>query len=163
MNIDNDLRIELLNFKINGKFDVTPYIIYTNLIMYAKFENGNVNGIELQRGQCLSSIPRLCEKTGLTEKSIRNAIKKLIDAGYIKKYATKHYTIFTVCHYDKKKNTEDKRDNSKQTVANNNLNDNEPMSQKQTEAERYRYLSEEILQRDLTAEEKEFFNNYNGG
>lgn len=164
MNIDNDLRNEILNFSITGTSRVNCLIVYVYMMMYANFKDKTINGIDIKRGQYLTSCNVLAEKTGLSEQNVRTAIKKLIEAGYIKKYSTKKYTILTMCHYDKqhdkKKNVEYKKQS---TVANNNLNDNEPIIHQQTDAERYRYLSEEILKRDLTAEEKEFFNNYNGG
>lgn len=164
MNIDNDFRNEVLNFHVHGANYQNCFQLYVYLLMYAKFENGEINGIELKRGQCLTSIATLAEKTKMSERNIRTAIQKLIEAGYIKKYSTKKYTILTMCHYDKQRDKKQNvKDKKQSTVASNNLNDNEQIIHQQTDAERYRYLSEEILKRDLTAEEKEFFNNYNGG
>lgn len=161
MNIDNDLRTELLNFSVDSANYQNCFQLYVYLLMYAKFESGEINGIELKRGQCLTSIATLAEKTKMSERNIRTAIDKLIKYGYIKKYATKKYTIITLCHYDKHKQ---ESKNKQQNVSNNkDVETNTKTPQKQTDAERYRYLSEEILKRDLTAEEKEFFNNYNGG
>lgn len=162
MNIDNDFRSELLNFHIDGANYQNCFQLYVYLLMYAKFEDGCINGIELKRGQCLTSITKLSEKTGLSEQNIRTAIKKLIEAGYIKKYATKKYTILTMCHYDKKydkkKNADVQDKYPKEQQGSPNCNKEQDIINKQES--RLQELREKAIAGTLTPEEAEEFNNW---
>lgn len=162
MNIDNDFRNELLNFHIDGANYQSCFQLYVYLLMYAKFEDGNINGIELKRGQCLTSITKLSEKTGLSEQNVRTAIKKLIEAGYIKKYSTKKYTILTMCHYDKKyekkKNADVKDKQLKDKQDSPNVDNEQDIINKQEK--RLQELREKAMAGTLTPEEAEEFNNW---
>ena len=84
LNIDFRLRSEILSFSINGKPNPTAFTVYTYLLMSAQYEDNMVNGISLKCGQVLTSVRRLSANTGLTEKTVRIAIKHLIENGYIK-------------------------------------------------------------------------------
>lgn len=151
LNIDNRLRGELLNFSINGKPDSKAFTIYTRLLMTAQYEDNTVNGISLQCGQTLTSIRRLSADTGLTEKSVRIAVKHLIENGYIEQLSTKNYTIFTLCHYtnDTPKATDTKQDKA---------TENTQMDKQ--EQENYRNeLIQKAISGNITAEEKEILNN----
>ena len=147
MNIDNDLRQELNGFSIENRKDPAAYIVYTHLIVNANYENSD----KVKRGQILTSFRKLSEETGLSERQIRTAVKKLITAKYITQRSTRYYTIFTLCHYDRKatdSTTAKQKKNSK--------------SIKPNAADRQRYLDlcKKISHSPLTQEEKEFFNNY---
>lgn len=162
MNIDNDFRNEVLNFHVHGANYQNCFQLYVYLLMYAKFENGEINGIELKRGQCLTSIATLAEKTKMSERNIRTAIQKLIEAGYIKKYSTKKYTILTMCHYDKKyekkKNTDVKDKQPEEKQDSPNCNKEQDIINKQES--RLQELREKAIAGTLTPEEAEEFNNW---
>lgn len=156
MDIDNELRKKLLNFSVGNKKDPTACIVYIYLLMYAKFKDGIINGIELKRGQCLTSFRMLSNATGITERGVRTAVKKLIAEKYIKQHSTNHYTIFTICSYDmtdrhKTKNKTDKKSPNPSYEAQN-----------EQDIQRYNELTDVLIsgQRELTAEEKDFFNNF---
>lgn len=146
LNVDNRLRRELLNFSINGKPDSKAFTIYTRLLITAQYENGTINGISLQCGQVLTSVRRLSADTGLTEKSVRIAVKHLIENGYIEQLSTKNYTIFTLCHYT----TEDKGNSSKQGTDND----------KQNREAYHKELKQKAINGTITSKEKEILNNW---
>ena len=154
MNIDNDLRLELNRFSIGNKKDPVAYNIYTYLIVNANYANSD----KVNRGQILTSFRKLSEETGLSEQQVRTAVKKLITAKYITQRSTRYYTIFTLCHYDRKTNTgsaEKQKKNGKSIKP--HAGGNIPSA---ADRQRYLELSEKILHSPLTQEEKEFFNNY---
>ena len=152
LNIDNRLRGELLNFSINGKPDSKAFTIYTRLLMTAQYEDNTVNGISLQCGQALTSIRRLSADTGLTEKSVRIAVKHLIENGYIEQSSTKNYTIFTLCHYK----TEDKDTNNKGNSSKQGKADND----KQNREAYHKELKQKAINGTITDKEKEILNSW---
>ena len=154
MNIDSNLRCELNSFSIENRKDPTAFIVYTHLLLNANYANSN----KAQRGQILTSFRKLSEETGLSERQIRTAVKKLISAKYITQRSTRNYTIFTLCRYDRKTNTgsaEKQKKNGKSIKP--HAGGNIPSA---ADRQRYSELREKILHSPLTQEEKEFFNNY---
>ena len=101
----------------------------------------------------LTSVRRLSTDTGLTEKTIRIAIKHLIENGYIEQYSTNHYTIFTLCHYKTENRvTNSKGSSSKQGKADSNI--------KQEREDYYNQLVKKYMQGTLTAEEQKIFDEW---
>ena len=141
-----------MNFSINGKPDSKAFTIYTRLLMTAQYEDNTVNGISLQCGQALTSIRRLSADTGLTEKSVRIAVKHLIENGYIEQLSTKNYTIFTLCHYK----TEDKDTNNKGNSSKQGKADNDKQNREAYRKE----LRQKAINGTITDEEQETLNNW---
>ncbi len=70
---------------VNARFykDVNAKVLYMHLRLLATY-NGYIFGkYQLQAGQCVSSVRRLAEETGLTVKEVRGAIDRLIQYGEI--------------------------------------------------------------------------------
>lgn len=157
-NVDNRLRSELLDFSINGKSNPTAFALYTYLVMTAQYENSAVNGISLKCGQVLTSVRRLSADTGITEQSVRTAIKNLISNGYIEQHSTRNYTIFTLCHYV----TESKDTDSKGSITKQNIigsSDTKQMNEQEKE-DYYNQLVQKYMQGTLTAEEQKIFDEW---
>lgn len=154
MNIDNDLRNEILNFSVDSKAGDNCFKLYIYILMYANFKDNTINGIDIKRGQHLTSISVLAEKTGLSEKNVRTAITALVKAGYIKQYATKGYSIITACHYDKKKKAE-----SKTAAKAEDVTTVEEKPKGKDEAY-YNHLLDMALERPLTPEEQKYINEW---
>lgn len=164
MNIDSELRKELLYFSVGNKKDPTAFIVYTYLLCKANHsdtvisDNKTEDTITINRGQTITSFRKLSEETGLSEQQVRTAVKKLISAKYITQRSTRYYTIFTLCHYDRKTNTgsaEKQKKNGKSIKP--HAGGNIPSA---ADRQRYLQLCEKISHSPLTDEEKEFFNNY---
>lgn len=164
MNIDSELRKELLYFSIGKKKDPTAFVVYSYLLYKANHSNAIINDnkttntITINRGQTMTSFRKLSEETGLSERQIRTAVKNLISAKYITQQSTRNYTIFTLCHYDRK-NIDDTFKSKK------NCNDKVPLQTQENipsaaDKKRYLQLCEKIQHSPLSEEEKEFFNNY---
>lgn len=158
MNIDNKLREELLFFSVNGKKNVNAFVVYTFLLMKANHKKAEFRDkrsdkvLCVERGQAMTSINTIAEKTGLTEKQVRTAVDKLIAEKLITKAATKHYTIFTLLHYDT--HTERRAEAKKPETQESGF----------TEADRlyFEELERKIRREPLTKEEEAFFNKYLG-
>lgn len=57
-------------------------------------------GIELQAGQFVTSLSRLEHEMRLSQKTIRNALRKLEKMGELVTQKGRAYTIITICNYE---------------------------------------------------------------
>ena len=71
------------------------------LLLLANYEDRNWRGIEIKRGQLLTSLRSLSQKSGLSVQSVRTAISHLKATGEITCHTTKTYTLITVENYGK--------------------------------------------------------------
>lgn len=99
--------------KDNTGFVVEPRAILTNewytdpLTMHllrhcrlrANFENTKWRGIEIKRGQFVTSLKTLSTETGMSVMQVRTALEKLEKTGYITNNATNKNRIITVVFY----------------------------------------------------------------
>lgn len=102
----------------NTGFVIEPRAILTNewytdpLTMHllrhcrlrANFENTKWRGIEIKRGQFVTSLQTLSTETGLTIKQVRTALEKLEKTGYVASKATNKNRIITVLFYSEEQN-----------------------------------------------------------
>lgn len=80
--------------------DTNVFRIFTHLILTANWEPKKWKGVPVKRGQKITSIQHMAEETGLTEQSVRTAIKKLKLTGELTTEATNRYTLVTLINYD---------------------------------------------------------------
>ena len=80
--------------------DVNVCRLFMHFILVANHKDGNWRGIEIKRGQRLTSLNKLESETGLTKGQIRTAIKKLISTNEIAQQSHAQHTVFTVINYD---------------------------------------------------------------
>lgn len=66
----------------------------------ANFENTKWRGIEIKRGQFVTSLKTLSTETGMSVKQVRTALEKLEKTGYAASKATNKNRIITVFFYD---------------------------------------------------------------
>lgn len=57
-------------------------------------------GIEIKAGQFVTSLSRSVAETGLSQKTIRNALRKLEKMGELVTQKSRAYTIITICNYE---------------------------------------------------------------
>lgn len=74
--------------------------IFIYFLISANKEDRKWNGIDIKRGQLVTSSKTITEKTGLTSQQIRTCLEKLIISKEITKESNRHYTIITVCKYE---------------------------------------------------------------
>lgn len=112
--------------------------IFIFLLLSANHQDGKWQGIEIKRGQLITGINSIHQKTGISHQTIRTCLKRLEKTGEINKQSTNKYSIITICKYDEYQDSEqatnkqtNKRITSNQqatnkqlTTNNNNNNDN---------------------------------------
>jgi uncharacterized phage protein (TIGR02220 family) len=93
--------------------------LFIDLLLDANYEDSKVGFLEIKRGQCLTSIKRIHQNTGLTYQQIRTSLGKLEKSGEINKQTTNRYSIITIKRYDDYQNVNKQVTNKQQT--NNNI------------------------------------------
>ena len=80
--------------------DPNTMTLFIHCLLLANYRDNKWHGIDVPRGSFVSSIASLAKITGLSEKSVRTAIKHLKEAGNLASKSTNKYTLFTVQNYD---------------------------------------------------------------
>lgn len=75
--------------------------LFTYLILAANHRDGSYRGTPVKRGQLITGRQSLSERTGLSEKQVRTALKRLVGSSEIATEASNRYTLITVMNYDK--------------------------------------------------------------
>lgn len=74
--------------------------LFIHLLLLANHEAKKWQGIEIGRGQLVSSVQSLSARTGLSVSQIRTGLKRLEMTGEIANKTTNKYSVITVCKYD---------------------------------------------------------------
>ena len=93
--------------------------LFIDLLLDANYEDSKVGFQEIKRGQCLTSLKRMHENTGLTYQQIRTSLSKLEKSGEINKQTTNRYSIITINKYNDYQESNKQTTNKQQT--NNNI------------------------------------------
>jgi biotin operon repressor len=80
--------------------DINVFRLFTHLILTANWKPKRWQGEIVNRGQKVISIQNLAQETGLTEQSVRTAIKKLKSTGELTSKSTNKYTVVTLTNYE---------------------------------------------------------------
>ena len=97
--------------------------LFVHLLLLANHEAKKWQGIEIGRGQLVSSVQSLSAKTGLSVSQIRTGLKRLEMTGEIANKTTNKYSIITICKYDSYQT---------QAVCNDKQNDKQIANESQT-------------------------------
>lgn len=79
--------------------DINVRVLFIHLLLKANHTPKSWRGIEIQAGQLVTSLSRLEAETGLSQKKIRNALKKLEKTGELVTQKGRAYTLITICNY----------------------------------------------------------------
>lgn len=130
--------------------DVYVSHLFISLILLANHDTKNVKGIEINRGQHLTSVKELSFITGMSETAIKTNLKKLESTGEIIDDVKKNqYRIITVVNYDKFQgvvgrsttdNATDSKTNNETNNSTNNTTDNATTNNK--------YISNDIYKEE---------------
>ena len=83
------------------KGDAFVTYLYMWLLDGATEKRKHVHGVELNRGQLLTSINNICLITKLSSTSVKNSLKKLKESGEIsEEIKPNKYRIITIIHYE---------------------------------------------------------------
>ena len=80
--------------------DANTVAVFVRLLIEADIVPNSWHGIPVPRGGMVSSYARLAEKTGLSVKKVRTAIKHLEAAGCVAKTAYPNCTVFAIKNFD---------------------------------------------------------------
>ena len=138
--------------------------VFIDLLLDANFEDSKRGLIDIKRGQCLTSLNRIQERTGLTCKQIRTALSKLEKSGEIGKQVTNRYSIITINKYNDYQKQDKQRANKGQSKGNIKENKEEKeinnIKEKINKKEKYGQFENVLLTDDEYQKLKEQFVDY---
>lgn len=129
--------------------DSTTLHLFIDLLLDANYEDNKVGFEIIKRGQCLTSLKRMHERTGLTIKQIRTALDKLEKSGEIGKQTTSRNSIITINKYN------DYQEKGKQTANKRQTKGN--IKEYKEYQEEKEYIKESISKDILKKAEKKYF------
>jgi len=74
--------------------------LFLFMLMKANHKTGKWQGIDIERGQFVSSFGNISSATGISIQTIRTILKKLEKTNEIKVKSTSQFTIVTICKYE---------------------------------------------------------------
>jgi len=74
--------------------------LWVHLLINANWEDGEWRGMEVKRGQLITSVHSLSVETGLSVSQVRTCLNRLRDSKQIVIETTKQMTKITICNYD---------------------------------------------------------------
>ena len=79
--------------------DGNTFRLFVHLLIKANHEPKKWQGIDIDRGQCVTSIGNLAEELHLSVKQIRTAIKHLEKSGNVAHRGARKYSVFVIHNY----------------------------------------------------------------
>lgn len=101
--------------------DINTKVLFLHLLLRANWKSKEWQGIEVERGQLISSYSNLASETGLTVSEVRTALKHLILTGEVAHQPFNKFGLFTVIKYDMYQSV-DSQDSSQSTVSSQPIN-----------------------------------------
>jgi len=80
--------------------DVNTKAVFLDLLLNAQYKDTRYKGNLIKRGQLITSVNAISERTGLSARNIRTALEHLQNTKEIDKQTDKHFTLITICKYD---------------------------------------------------------------
>lgn len=80
--------------------DVNTTRVFIHLLIVANHKDNKWRGIDIKRGQRLTSISALASETNLSVKNIRTSIKRLKSTNEVASSSTAQHTVFTMVNYE---------------------------------------------------------------
>jgi len=90
---------KILDWEWYGEDNMVRLFLY--LLLSANYEDSQWRGRVVKKGQLITGLKKLSFATGLSEKSIRTCLNRLVKSGEIVKGATNKFTIITICNYNR--------------------------------------------------------------
>lgn len=94
--------------------------LFMYMLLKANHKDGKWQGIEVKRGQFISSLGNISSATGISIQTIRTILKKLEKTNEIELKSTSQFTIVTICKYecyqDQEEDTNKQITNNQQTT-----------------------------------------------
>jgi hypothetical protein len=119
-------------------FNISEMVhLFIYLLLNANSEDGEWRGIEVKRGQIITGLNSLNEKTKISIQTLRTCLTRLEKTGEINTQTTNQYRIITICNYElyqDKQQATNKRSNKQLT------SDQQATNNKQEEEEHKKYI-----------------------
>ena len=80
--------------------NINTKVLFIHMLLKANWKECKFEGTTVPRGSFVSSIRKLSEETGLTEREVRTSISHLKTTHELTCYSMQKYTVFTVVNYD---------------------------------------------------------------
>lgn len=148
--------------------DANTLQVFVFLLLKANHKDGRWQGIEVKRGQHITSLDKIANGCGLSIRQVRTCLSKLEKTQEIDKQSDKHFTLITICKYDTYQDEDEKSDKQvdNQMTINRQSNDNQMTTNKNNkegkeEKELYANAmlskSSSTLSQNSGQDEKDFF------
>jgi len=98
--------------------DSSTLHLFIDLLLDANYDDSMVGLQEVKRGQCLTSLKRISQRTGLSYRQIRTSLDKLQKSEEIDKQTTNRYSIITINKYDEYQDIDKQKTSKRQTKDN---------------------------------------------
>ena len=82
------------------RYDPNTLALYVILLLKAQWSDYCYKGVELKRGQLLTTVAELCRESGLSTRQTRTALDRLKSTGKITIRTTSKFSIITLLEYD---------------------------------------------------------------
>lgn len=90
--------------------DINTSRLFLFCLLKANHEDKNWSGIEIKRGQFISSLSKIADECKLSQQQTRTSLNKLISTNEITRKATNKFTLISLVNYNKYQNI-NKQDN----------------------------------------------------
>ena len=104
--------------------------LFMYMLLKANHKDGKWQGIEVKRGQFISSLSNISNATGISIQTIRTIFKKLEKTNEIEVKSTSQFTIVTILKYDC---YQDENDNTNKPLTNNQQATNKQLTTNKNE------------------------------
>lgn len=101
--------------------------LFMYLVLKANHKDGQWQGIDIKKGQFVTSFGKISADTGISLQTIRTLLKKFEKSNEINIQTTNKYSVVTICKYEcyqKENETTNKQVTNKQQTTNNQLTTN---------------------------------------
>ena len=88
--------------------------VFLHCLLMANYTDGRFEGMDIKRGQFVTSLPNLSKQTRLSVQQVRTALDHLKLTGEITDYSTSKFRVITVVKYDQYQ--QDNRQNNSQST-----------------------------------------------
>ncbi|NDO45989.1 hypothetical protein [Clostridium sp. MD294] len=146
--------------------DINVKVLFLHLLLKANYEYKKWRGIEIQKGDVVSSISHLSNETQLTPQQVRTCLTKLKKTGEITIKTTSKYTLIHIEKYsffqtqqqtDNKQITNKQQTDNKQVTNKQQTNNKQITNEQQTNNKRVTTTKElkELKEKEKREERKE--------
>lgn len=101
----NEGYIKLYRSLLKWEWIDTPnvLVLFVHCLLRANYQDTKWHGIEIKRGELITSYSKLAKFTGLSVQQVRTSLDKLKETGEVvtKSQQGSKHTIIRVCNYDK--------------------------------------------------------------